>query len=143
MLLVKRTPMALGIPSPQLNQQSLYRHNTGLPSILHQFAGHFPHALLSLLVSKVPRHFRATRHALPSVHSVCRTATGTQIALYCIGSLSLCDSNPRTHRGRIRLKTQVLREIFPPIPVLPAPVLPQQVDPVLRPPDFQAPSTVS
>src|SRR5438128_11988282 len=41
--------MALGIPSPQLNQQSLYRHSTGLPSILHQFAGHFPHAPLSLM----------------------------------------------------------------------------------------------
>ena len=46
---MKRTPMALGIPSPQLNQQSLYRHSTRLPSILHQFAGHFRHAPLSLM----------------------------------------------------------------------------------------------
>ena len=52
--------------------------------------------------------------------------------------MSLCDSNPRTHRRRIGLKAQVLRDLFPPIPVLPAPVLPQEVDPVLRPPDFQA-----
>src|SRR5215831_13949380 len=32
-----------------MNQQSLYRHSTGLPNILHQFASHFPHAPLSLM----------------------------------------------------------------------------------------------
>jgi hypothetical protein len=58
--------------------------------------------------------------------------THTQTPRMCGGSLSLCDSNPRTHRGCIWLKTQVLQELFPPIPILPAPVLPQQVDPVLR-----------
>ena len=32
-----------------INQQNLYRHNTGLPNILHQFASHFPHVPLSLM----------------------------------------------------------------------------------------------
>src|SRR6266700_4764291 len=65
------------------------------------------------------------------------TRTAPQKRICCSGSLSLCDSNPRTHRGRIGLKAQVLRQLFPPIPILPASVLPQQVDTVLRPPDFQ------
>src|SRR5437016_1437975 len=56
----------------------MFRMRPCLSCILHQFAGHVPHALLSLLVSKAARQFRATRHALPSVHSVCLTATGTQ-----------------------------------------------------------------
>src|SRR5215831_17588243 len=58
MLLVKHTPMALGIPPPQLNQQSLYRHSARLPSILHQFAGHLSHAPLSLkYITPVRRSF--------------------------------------------------------------------------------------
>jgi hypothetical protein len=62
---VKRTSMALGIPSPQLNQQRLYRHSTRLPSILHQFAGHFPHAPLSLMyITPVRRSFFGMRSCL-------------------------------------------------------------------------------
>src|SRR3989442_9448166 len=38
----------------------------------------------------------ATRHALPGTHAVGCEATDTQISLCCSGSLSLCDSNPRT-----------------------------------------------
>src|SRR5262249_46370733 len=59
----------------------------------------------------------------------------------CSGSLSLCDSNPRTYRGCIRLKTYVLRDLLPPIPpvaILPTSILPQQVDPLVGPPRFQA-----
>jgi hypothetical protein len=55
----------------------------------------FSHAFSSLEASKAPRHSRVTRHVLPSVQSVCRTTTGTQISLCCSGSLSLCDSNAR------------------------------------------------
>src|SRR6478672_10351323 len=68
-------------------------------------------------------------------------STAPQTMLSCSGSLSLCDSNPRTHWRRIPLKAQVLWELLAPISpisILPAPILPQQVDPVLRPPDFQA-----
>jgi len=35
---------------------------------------------------------------------VAAARTHTQNMLCCSGSLSLCDSNPRTHRGRIPLK---------------------------------------
>src|SRR5215475_7740627 len=62
-------------------------------------------------------------------------------AVTCSRSLSLCDSNPRTHWGCIRLKAYVLRDLLAPIPpiaILPAPVLPQQVDSVVGSPDFQA-----
>src|SRR6266581_1167392 len=79
----------------------------------------------------------APHRALPGVRAMGYGATHTEITLCCSGSLSLCDSNPRTHRGRIRLKAQGLRELLPPIPILPAPILPQEVDPVLGPPDFQ------
>src|SRR5215831_15116442 len=81
MLLVKHTPMALGIPSPQLNQQRLYKHSIRLPSILHQFAGHVLHAPSSLLVSKAARHFRAIRHAHPASIAYVLTATSTQTRL--------------------------------------------------------------
>jgi hypothetical protein len=65
MLLVKHTPMALGIPSPQLNQQRRYRHSIRLPSILHQFAGHVPHAPSSLMyITPVRRSFFRMRSCL-------------------------------------------------------------------------------
>src|SRR5688500_18352379 len=60
---------------------------------------------------------------------------------WCSGSLSLCDSNLRTHRRRMWLKATVRRECLSPIPpvaILPPTVFPQQVDLLVSTMGFQA-----
>src|SRR5262245_44625872 len=112
--------------------------------------------LRGVIALPAPRCGTESRPALSTGRPLCRSspqlppvstrvsATGlthTQIVLCCSGSLSLCDSNPRTHRRCIRRKPYVHRDLLAPIPpiaILPAPVVPQQGDPVHGHRDFQA-----
>src|SRR6266851_2684953 len=72
-------------------------HTASLPErVKPSHASHRPHSRARHRPLVAEAHGEATHHALSSVRAVGCTATHTEIALCCIGSLSICVRIART-----------------------------------------------